>query len=92
MFFFLGFLIISYSFYSAIDLYSKASKEALNNPLYATGFEPVKGVFVPTFSGIFMLITLLSPFIFILPIIYDRKIGSIYLLYQLLRLNHYMQL
>ena len=81
-YFLMGFAIISYSFYSAVDLYSKASKGALNNPVYAAGFYPVKGVFVPTFSGIFMLLTIVSPFFFIMPIIYEKKENSIFLLYQ----------
>ena len=41
--------ITGYSFYTALTLYSTASASALSNPLYAAGFEPVPGVFVPTY-------------------------------------------
>ncbi len=62
---FILFYITAYSFYSAVDLYSKASMAAINNPLYATGFEPVAGVFVPTFGGLFIVLSLFSPFVLI---------------------------
>ena len=72
--------LISYSFYTAVDLYSKASLGASKNPIYATGFEPVLGVFVPTFGGWFMIISLLAPFLFIQSINKEKKYNTIALL------------
>jgi ABC-type transport system involved in multi-copper enzyme maturation permease subunit len=72
--------LISYSFYTAVDLYSKASLGASKNPIYATGFEPVLGVFVPTFGGWFMIISLLAPFLFIQSINKEKKYNTIVLL------------
>ncbi len=75
-------VIILYSFYSAVDLYSKASLAAVNNPLYATGFEPVPGIFVPTFGGLFIMLSLFAPFIFIQTISSEKKYGTIPLIAQ----------
>ncbi len=76
------FFMIAYSFFSAVDLYSKASVSALNNPLYAVGFEPVQGVFVPTFGGIFILLSLIAPFLFIQSISNEKKYNTISLIAQ----------
>ena len=73
-------LLISYSFYSAVDLYSKASLGAIEDAMYATGFEPVSGIFVPTFGGWFMIISLISPFLFIQSISKEKKHNTIALL------------
>ncbi len=75
--------IIAYSFYSAVDLYSKASEAAVNNPLYATGFEPVPGVFSPTFGGFFIIISLVAPFLFIQSISTEKTHNTLSLLAQL---------
>ena len=80
-FLFLSFLI-GYSFYSAVDLYSKASMAAKNNPLYATGFEPVPGVFVPTFGALFIILSLIAPFVFISTISSEKRYNTIYLAIQ----------
>ena len=65
-------LIIGNSFVTAVDLYSKASKAAIDNPLYASGFEPTPGVFIPTFGGLFILFSLFLPFV-IIPLISNEK-------------------
>ena len=75
-------LLIGYSFYMAVDLYSKASLAALHDPLYATGFEPVPGVFVPTFGGFFVLFSMLAPFVLIKLITDEKKYGTFYLIAQ----------
>ncbi len=75
--------IISYSFYSAVDLYSKASLAAVGNPLYASGFEPVPGVFVPTFGGLFVVFSLIAPFLFIQPISDEKRYNTLPLIAQL---------
>ncbi len=64
--------IFGNSFVTAVDLYSKASKAAINNPLYASGFEPIPGVFIPAYGGLFVLFSLFLPFV-IIPLISDEK-------------------
>ncbi len=83
LFFILLLLLISYSFYTAVDLYSKASLAAIDDPLYAAGFEPVQGVFVPSFGGFFIIISLLAPFLFIQSIGSEKKHKTLPLLAQL---------
>lgn len=75
--------IFGYSFYSAVSLYGTASSSAVNNPLYAAGFEPVPGVFVPTFGGLFLIFSLLLPFLFIRLLSLERKQNTLELLLQL---------
>jgi len=58
-------LIIGYGFFSAVGLYSEQSMAAVNNLLYARGFEPVPGVFGPTYGGLFVLFSLFLPFVII---------------------------
>lgn len=82
IYFSLLFLIIVYSFYSAVDLYSKASINAIDNPLYATGFEPIAGVFVPTFGGFFIIISLMLPFVLVQFIYKEKKYNTIVLVSQ----------
>ncbi len=74
--------VISYSFYSAVSLYSKASVAAIGNPLYAAGFEPVPGIFVPTFGGLFIILTLIAPFLFIQSISNEKRYNTITLISQ----------
>ena len=79
-------LISSYlygsSFLTAVDLYAKASVTAIDNPLYSKGFEPVFGVFVPAFGGLFLSFTLLLPLCIIPLFSEERKNNTIVLLYQ----------
>ncbi len=75
--------LLAYSFYTAVDLYSKASLTAIKNPIYATGFEPVQGVFKPSLGAIFIMFSMLSPFVFTLPISKEKRGKTIYLLLQL---------
>ncbi len=76
-------LIAGYSFYSAVILYSNASAAALNNPLYAAGFEPVPGVFVPTWGGLYILYSLFLPFVIIPLIVMERARNTLTLLFQI---------
>jgi len=75
--------MIGYSFYSAVALYSNASVSAMNNPLYATGFEPNIGVFVPSFGGLFLLFSLFLPFIIIPLISLEKERNTISILVQI---------
>ena len=83
IYFVLLFILISYSFYASVDLYSKASVSAIGNPLYATGFEPVPGVFVPAIGGFFIILSLIAPFLFVQPIVNEKKNNTITILAQL---------
>ncbi len=82
VFLILSSIIIGNSFFTAVDLYSKASIAAINNPLYATGFEPVPGVFRPTYGAIFVLFSILLPFVIIPVISNEKKYNTITLLLQ----------
>jgi ABC-type transport system involved in multi-copper enzyme maturation permease subunit len=75
--------IFGYSFYTALTLYSTASASALNNPLYAAGFEPVPGVFVPTYGGLFLIFSLFLPFVFIPLISVEKRQNTLNILLQL---------
>jgi len=82
IYFILLFALISYSFFSAVDLYSKASVTAIGNSLYASGFEPVPGVFAPTFGGFFLILSLIAPFLFIRTISDEKSNNTIVLIAQ----------
>ncbi len=72
-----------YSFYSAVALYSKASMSAIDNPLYAAGFEPVSGIFVPTWGGVFVLFSLFLPFVIIPVIVLEKERNTLVMLLQI---------
>ncbi len=75
-------VVTGYSFYSAVMLYSNASVSAVNNPLYAAGFEPVPGVFVPTWGGLFILFSLFFPFIIIPGVVLEKERNTLVILLQ----------
>lgn len=75
--------LLGYSFYSAVTLYGNASVAAVGNPLYASGFEPVPGVFVPAYGGLFLIFSLFLPFLFIPLIGRERRYNTLTLLLQL---------
>lgn len=75
-------VVIGYSFYSAVVLYGNASGAAIDNPLYATGFEPVPGVFTPTFGGLFIVFSLFLPFLLIPQITQERRNNTLTVLLQ----------
>ena len=52
-------------------------------PLYAAGFEPVPGVFAPTFGGIFLVFSLFLPFLFISQITQERRNNTFAVLLQM---------
>jgi len=75
--------LAGFSFQSAVELYSNASVQAIGNPFYSSGFEPVQGVFTPTFGGLFIAFSLLLPFVFIQLIGTEKRQNTLALLYQL---------
>jgi ABC-type transport system involved in multi-copper enzyme maturation permease subunit len=74
---------IGYSFITAVQLYSEQSLAAVDNPIYATGFEPCSGIFVPTFGGVFLLFSLFLPFVFIRSVYEEKKNNTIAMLRQM---------
>ncbi len=75
--------IFGYSFFNAVNLYSNASMAAVNNPLYASGFDPAQGIFVPTFGALFVLFSLFLPFVLIPLISLEKKQNTLAILTQI---------
>ena len=70
------------SFLTAVDLYGKASKTALKDPIYAKSFEPVFGVFLPSFGGLYLVFTLVLPFCIIPLFVIEKRQNTLSILYQ----------
>ena len=56
-------VLTGYSFTQAVDLFSEASTTALQFPALARGMTPLDGVIVPTFGALYLVTTLLFPFV-----------------------------
>src|SRR5215813_11648192 len=65
--------LVGYSFIQAVDLYSQASKSALEFPELARGMAPLEGIFVPTLGAFYLASTLLLPLIAIRVIARDKE-------------------
>ncbi len=76
-------LLVGYSFFQALDLFSKASQTALSFPEMASGMNPLDGIFVPTFGAYYLSQTLLLPFVAIRLVGLDKQSGALKLLLQL---------
>lgn len=75
--------IVGYGFLTAVGLYSEQSLSAVNNLLYARGFEPVPGVFGPTYGGLFVLFSLFLPFVIIPLVSLEKEHNTLSILTQL---------
>jgi ABC-2 type transport system permease protein len=75
--------LVGYSFIQAVDLYSQASKSALEFPELARGMVPFEGILVPTLGALYLASTLLLPFIAIRAIAQDKETGALKLLLQM---------
>ncbi len=75
--------ILGYGFATAVRLYSEQSLAAVGNLLYARGFEPVPGVFGPTCGGLFLLFSLVLPFVAIQRVGLEREHNTLAILAQL---------
>lgn len=76
-------LLVGYSFFQAVDLFSQASRTALSFPELASGMNPLEGIFVPTFGAYYLSQTLLLPFVAIRLIGLDKQSGALKLMLQL---------
>ncbi len=75
--------IIGYGFSTAVALYSSQSIAATGDRLYAQGFEPVQGVFLPTYGGLFILFSLFLPLVIIPLVSREKEHNTLALLAQL---------
>ena len=55
--------LVGYSFFQAVSLYGEASAAAVDSPVLGSGLSPLDGVLVPTFGGLYLVATLLFPFV-----------------------------
>lgn len=76
-------LLVGYSFFQAVDLFSQASRTAAAYPELAAGMNPLDGIFVPTFGAYYLCQTMLLPFVAIRLIGLDKQSGALKLLLQL---------
>jgi ABC-type transport system involved in multi-copper enzyme maturation permease subunit len=75
-------LLTGYSFVQAVNLFSQASRTALQYPEMARGMDPFRGVFIPSFGAVYLVTTLLFPFVAIKLISSEKHSGSLKLLVQ----------
>jgi ABC-type transport system involved in multi-copper enzyme maturation permease subunit len=75
--------LVGYSFFQAVSLYGEASGAALEQPALASGLSPLDGVLVPTFGGLYLVATLLFPFVAIRTLGREKESGALALLVQL---------
>src|SRR5262249_24281435 len=66
-----------------VDLYTQASKSALEFPELAPGMTPLEGILVPTLGAFYLASTLLLPLIAIRAIARDKETGGLKLLLQM---------
>src|SRR5215510_13114386 len=76
-------VLVGYSFIQAVDLYSQASKSALEFPELARGMAPLEGILVPTLGALYLASTLFLPLIAIRAIARDKETGALKLLLQM---------
>jgi ABC-type transport system involved in multi-copper enzyme maturation permease subunit len=75
--------LVGYSFFQAVGLYGEASSAAQDSPALASSLSPLDGVLVPTFGGLYLVATLLFPFVAIRTLGREKESGALALLVQL---------
>jgi ABC-2 type transport system permease protein len=75
--------LVGYSFFQAVSLYGEASSAAQDSPALASSLSPLDGVLVPTFGGLYLVATLLFPFVAIRTLGSEKESGALALLVQL---------
>jgi ABC-2 type transport system permease protein len=69
--------LIGYSFVQAVDLFSAASRTAIEHPELAGGMTTLDGVLVPTFGAFYLATTLLFPFVAIRALGHEKQTGAL---------------
>ena len=75
--------LLGYSFVQAIDLFSAASRTAIERPELAGGMTTLDGVLVPTLGAFYLATTLLFPFVAIRALGHEKQTGALKLGVQL---------
>jgi ABC-2 type transport system permease protein len=75
--------LVGYSFFQAVALYGEASSAGKDSPALASSLSPLDGVLVPTFGGLYLVATLLFPFVAIRTLGREKESGALALLVQL---------
>lgn len=75
--------LIGYGFIQAVELYSEASRAALEHRELAAGMNPFEGILVPTLGSLYLITTLLFPFVAIRAISGEKQTATLKLLLQL---------
>jgi ABC-type transport system involved in multi-copper enzyme maturation permease subunit len=75
--------LVGYSFWQAVALYGEASAAAKDSPTLASSLSPLDGVLVPTFGALYVVVTLLFPFVAIRTLGREKETGALRLLVQL---------
>jgi ABC-2 type transport system permease protein len=76
-------LLVGYSFIQAVDLYTQASRSAVQYPELARGMVPFEGIIVPTLGAFYLASTLLLPFVAVRAVAQDKESGALKLLLQM---------
>lgn len=74
--------LVGFGFTQAVYLYTQASRSAIKFAELAKGMEPTQGVLVPTFGSLYLVLTLLFPFVAIRLMRGERDSHSLKLLLQ----------
>lgn len=76
-------LLVGASFRQAQGLYAEASRAAATAPELSRGLVPFEGILVPTFGAVYLVTTLLWPFVAIRQLAGDKQSGALKLFQQL---------
>lgn len=76
-------ILVGFSFRQALTLYGEASRTAITAPELGAGLHPFEGILVPTFGALYLVTTLLWPFVVIRQLGGDRRSGALKLFVQL---------
>lgn len=76
-------VLSGYSYVQAVKLYGQASQAARNSPELGRGLSPLDGILVPGFGGLYLITSLLYPFIAIRTVGVEKQTGGLQLLLQL---------
>ena len=70
-------------FIQAVDLYTQASRSAVQYPELARGMVPFEGIIVPTLGAFYLASTLFLPFVAVRAVAQDKESGALKLLLQM---------